>query len=88
MFWELKIPCLGLATVLCRAPAAGLTGSDRDGGFQEGKTHNTVFKYIYIYVSSETSWQNHRSGLTETQFCCKKTWCIITIIIWKSLRIL
>lgn len=89
VFWELKIPCLGLATVLYRAPAAGLTGSDRDGGFQEGKTHNIVFKYIYIYISSsETSWQKHRSGLTETQFCCKKTWCIITIIIWKSLRIL
>lgn len=50
VFWELKIPCLGLATVLCRAPAAGLTGSDRDGGFQEGKTHDTVFKYIYVYM--------------------------------------
>lgn len=50
VLWELMILCLELATVLCRATAAGLTCSHTDGDFQEGKTLGLNI-YMYIYMS-------------------------------------
>lgn len=67
-YWGLL--CLGLATVLCRATAAGLTSSGTEGGFQEGKTLClNIYTYICLlfwnFMAKPQIWANRSSVLVQ-----------------------